>query len=108
MVAGMGKAGVSNQYLSSSLAGPTSAWKEYFLNEQTIQQTATFRNLVTELRAGLPLVPKRSGNVAVTSIHINGVPKEITVHTSVNAVLDNNGIVLRLGEKNERRKNKIQ
>lgn len=81
--AGMGKAGIGNQYLSSSLAGPTSAWKGYLLNEQTIQQTATFRHRVTELRAGLPSDPKRSGNVAVASINVNGMPKEMAAHSSV-------------------------
>ncbi|HGM7838009.1 TPA: DUF637 domain-containing protein [Serratia marcescens] len=81
--AGMGKANVGNQYLSSKLVGPTSAWKGYLVNEKTIQQAATFKNRVTELRAGLPSDPKRSGNVAVASINVEGMPKEMAAHSSV-------------------------
>lgn len=53
------------------------------VNEKTIQQAATFRNRVTELRAGLPSDPKRSGNVAVASINVNGMPKEMVTHSGV-------------------------
>ncbi|WP_228011699.1 hypothetical protein [Serratia marcescens] len=82
-LAGMGKASVGNQYLSSKLVGPTSAWKGYLVNEKTIQQAATFKSRVTELRAGLPSDPKRSGNVAVVSINVEGMPKEMAAHSSV-------------------------
>ncbi|MFS7159488.1 deaminase domain-containing protein [Serratia proteamaculans] len=81
--AGMGKASVGNQYLSSKLVGSTNAWKGYLVNEKTIQQAATFKNRVTELRAGLPSDPKRSGNVAVASINVEGMPKEMAAHSSV-------------------------
>ncbi|CAI1080768.1 DUF637 domain-containing protein [Serratia quinivorans] len=81
--AGMGKVSVGNQYLSSKLVGPTNAWKGYLVNEKTIQQAVTFKNRVTELRAGLPSDPKRSGNVAVASINVEGIPKEMAAHSSV-------------------------
>lgn len=82
--AGMGKANVGNQYLSTKLVGPTNSWKGYLVNEKTIQQAATFKNRVTELRAGLLSDPKRSGNVAVASINVEGMPKEMAAHSSVN------------------------
>jgi filamentous hemagglutinin len=81
--AGMGKANVGNQYLSSKLVGPTNAWKGYLVNEKTIQQAATFKNRVTELRAGLPSAPKRSGNVAVANIDISGMPKTLASHNLI-------------------------
>ncbi|HFS8990927.1 TPA: DUF637 domain-containing protein [Serratia marcescens] len=81
--AGMGKANVGNQYLSSKLVGPTSAWKGYLVNEKTVQQAATFKNQVTELRAGLTSAPKRSGNVAVASIDISGMPKTLASHNLI-------------------------
>ncbi len=82
--AGMGKASVGNQYLSSKLVGPTSAWKGYLVNEKTVQQTAAFKNQVTELRAGLPSDWKRGGNVAVANIDISGMPKTLAGHNLIN------------------------
>ncbi|MGK2698846.1 DUF637 domain-containing protein [Serratia surfactantfaciens] len=82
--AGMGKASVGNQYLSSKLVGPTSAWKGYLVNEKTVQQAAAFKNQVTELRAGLPSDWKRGGNVAVANIDIYGMPKTLAGHNLIN------------------------
>ncbi|HGM5271662.1 DUF637 domain-containing protein [Serratia nevei] len=82
--AGMGKANVGNQYLSSKLVGPTSAWKGYLVNEKTVQQAAAFKNQVTELRAGLPSDWKRGGNVAVANIDISGMPKTLAGHNLIN------------------------
>ncbi|OKP48694.1 filamentous hemagglutinin [Serratia marcescens] len=82
--AGMGKASVGNQYLSSKLVGPTSAWKGYLVNEKTVQQAAAFKNQVTELRAGLPSDWKRGGNVAVANIDISGMPKTLAGHNLIN------------------------
>ncbi|WP_233958490.1 DUF637 domain-containing protein [Pectobacterium versatile] len=89
--AGIGKAGVGNQYLSKSLVTPTTGWKSYLINEKTIQQAAGFRQQVTDLRAGLPSDPKRSGNVAVADINIPGIPKTLAAHSGVN--VSGNGLV---------------
>ncbi|MEI7343084.1 DUF637 domain-containing protein [Pectobacterium brasiliense] len=82
--AGIGKAGVGNQYLSKSLVTPTAGWKSYLVNEKTIQQTAAFKQQVTDLRAGLPSAPKREGNVAVAEINIAGMPKTLAAHSGLN------------------------
>ncbi|UEM39547.1 DUF637 domain-containing protein [Pectobacterium aquaticum] len=89
--AGIGKAGVGNQYLSKSLVTPTAGWKSYLVNEKTIQQTVAFKQQVTDLRAGLPSDPKRSGNVAVADINIPGIPKTLAAHSGVN--VSGNGLV---------------
>lgn len=82
--AGMGKANVGNQYLSTKLEAPTAGWKSYLVNEKTIQQAATFKKQITELRAGLSSDPKRSGNVAVAHINIPGMPQTLSAHSGVN------------------------
>ncbi|GKW08899.1 DUF637 domain-containing protein [Pectobacterium carotovorum] len=82
--AGIGKASVGNQYLSKSLVTPTAGWKSYLVNEKTIQQTAAFKQQVTDLRAGLPSAPKREGNVAVAEINIAGMPKTLAAHSGLN------------------------
>lgn len=82
--AGIGKAGVGNQYLSKSLVTPTAGWKSYLVNEKTIQQTAAFKQQVTDLRTGLPSAPKREGNVAVAEINIAGMPKTLAAHSGLN------------------------
>lgn len=87
--AGMGKSNIGNQYLSTSLVSPSVGWKSYLINERTIQQSASFRHRVTELRAGLPSEPKRSGNVAVASINIAGMPKEIAAHSKIDITIGN-------------------
>lgn len=73
--AGMEKAGIGNQYLSKNLVTPTAGWKSYLVNEETIQQAATFKQQVMDLRAGLPSKSRLSGNVAVADINIPGMPK---------------------------------
>ncbi|WP_224556277.1 deaminase domain-containing protein [Pectobacterium versatile] len=70
---------------------PTAGWKSYLINEKTIQQAAGFRQQVTDLRAGLPSDPKRSGNVAVVDINTLGIPKTLAVHSGVN--VSSNGLV---------------
>lgn len=82
--AGMGKANVGNQYLSTKLVAPAAGWKSYLVNEKTIQQAATFKKQITELRAGLSSDPKRSGNVTVAYINIPGMPKTLAAHSGVN------------------------
>lgn len=81
--AGMGKANVGNQYLSTKLVAPAAGWKSYLVNEKTIQQSAVFKKQVIDLRAGLPSAPKRSGNVAVAQIDIQGMPKQMAAHSGV-------------------------
>ncbi|MCQ8233624.1 deaminase domain-containing protein [Pectobacterium carotovorum] len=70
---------------------PTAGWKSYLVNEKTIQQAAGFRQQVTDLRAGLPSDPKRSGNVAVADINTPGIPKTLAAHSGVN--ISGNGLV---------------
>ena len=89
--AGMGKAGIGNQYLSKNLVTPTMGWKSYLVNEETIQQASAFKQQVTSLRAGLPSAPKRSGNVAVADINIPGIPKSLAAHSGVD--VSGNGLV---------------
>ncbi|MFE8046462.1 deaminase domain-containing protein [Brenneria goodwinii] len=81
--AGMGKANVGNQYLSTKLVAPAAGWKSYLVNEKTIQQAAVFKKQVIDLRAGLPSAPKRSGNVAVAQIDIQGMPKTLASHNHI-------------------------
>ncbi|WP_049186690.1 DUF637 domain-containing protein [Serratia marcescens] len=81
--AGMGKANVGNQYLSSKLVGPTSAWKGYLVNEKTVQQAATLRQQVLDARAPFPQNIRKSGNAAVAQIDIPGMPKTLAAHSRV-------------------------
>ncbi|MGL1812213.1 UNVERIFIED_CONTAM: filamentous hemagglutinin N-terminal domain-containing protein [Serratia marcescens] len=81
--AGMGKASVGNQYLSSKLVGPTSAWKGYLVNEKTVQQAATLRQQVLDARAPFPQNIRKSGNAAVAQIDIPGMPKTLAAHSRV-------------------------
>ncbi|MFJ5450193.1 DUF637 domain-containing protein [Pectobacterium carotovorum] len=89
--AGIGKAGVGNQYLSKSLVTPTAGWKSYLINEKTIQQTAAFKQQVTDLRAGLSSKHRQSGNVAVADINIPGMPKTLAGHNLIEE--EGNGFV---------------
>ncbi|RRO03617.1 DUF637 domain-containing protein [Pectobacterium aquaticum] len=89
--AGIGKAGVGNQYLSKSLVTPTTGWKSYLINEKTIQQTAAFKQQVTDLRAGLSSKHRQSGNVAVADINIPGMPKTLAGHNLIEE--EGNGFV---------------
>ncbi|MEL7629983.1 DUF637 domain-containing protein [Pectobacterium aroidearum] len=89
--AGIGKAGVGNQYLSKSLVTPTAGWKSYLVNEKTIQQTAAFKQQVTDLRAGLSSRHRQSGNVAVADINIPGMPKTLAGHNLIEE--EGNGFV---------------
>nr|WP_234830653.1 DUF637 domain-containing protein [Pectobacterium carotovorum] len=81
--AGIGKAGVGNQYLSKSLVTPTAGWKSYLVNEKTIQQAAGFRQQIIDLRATLPRNPRTSGNVAIAEINILGMPKTLAGHSRI-------------------------
>lgn len=81
--AGMGKASVGNQYLSSKLVGPTSAWKGYLVNEKTVQQAAALRQQVLDARAPFPQNIRKSGNAAVAQIDIPGMPKTLAAHSRV-------------------------
>jgi filamentous hemagglutinin len=81
--AGMGKPVVGNQYLSSRLAGPTSAWKGYLLNEQTIQQAASFRQQVLDARAPFAQNIRKAGNAAVAQIDVPGMPKKLAAHSRI-------------------------
>ena len=80
---GMGKTSVGNQYLSTSLAGPTSAWKGYLINEQTIQQAATFRQQVLDARAPFSQNIRKGGNAAVAQIDVPGMPRTLAAHSRV-------------------------
>lgn len=82
--AGMGKANIGNQYLSTQLVAPTAGWKSYLVNERTIEQAAAFRSQVVELRSGLPSDYKRGGNMAVAEINIPGMPKTMAAHSRIN------------------------
>lgn len=81
--AGMGKANVGNQYLSSKLVGPTNAWKGYLVNEKTIQQAATFRQQVLDARAPFSQNIRKTGNAAVAKIDVPGMPKTLAAHSRV-------------------------
>ena len=81
--AGMGKANVGNQYLSSKLVGPTSAWKGYLVNEKTVQQAATFRQQVLDARAPFSQEIRKGGNAAVAQIDIPGMPKTLAAHSGI-------------------------
>ncbi|MFV9176151.1 DUF637 domain-containing protein [Serratia marcescens] len=81
--AGMGKANVGNQYLSSKLVGPTSAWKGYLVNEKTVQQAAAFRQQVLDARAPFSQNIRRMGNAAVAQIDVPGMPKTLAAHSRV-------------------------
>ncbi|MGO2155487.1 MAG: DUF637 domain-containing protein [Serratia proteamaculans] len=81
--AGMGKASVGNQYLSSKLVGPSNAWKGYLVNEKTIQQAATFRQQVLDARAPFSQNIRKTGNAAVAQIDIPGMPKTLAAHSRV-------------------------
>ncbi len=81
--AGMGKANVGNQYLSSKLVGPTSAWKGYLVNEKTVQQAATFRQQVLDARAPFSQKIRKGGNAAVAQIDIPGMPKTLAAHSGI-------------------------
>ncbi|MDN0117883.1 deaminase domain-containing protein [Yersinia frederiksenii] len=48
-------------------------------------QLVPYRQLVTDVRAGLSSSPKRSGNVAVAEVDIPGMPKQIAAHSSVDS-----------------------
>ncbi|MBH3104311.1 DUF637 domain-containing protein [Serratia marcescens] len=81
--AGMGKANVGNQYLSSKLVGPTSAWKGYLVNEKTVQQAATFRQQVLDARAPFAEKIRKKGNAAVAQIDVPGMPKTLAAHSRI-------------------------
>ncbi|MDY4316343.1 DUF637 domain-containing protein [Pectobacterium actinidiae] len=81
--AGMGKAGVGNQYLSKSLVTPTAGWKSYLVNEKTIQQAAGFRQQVLDARAPFSRDIRTSGNVAVAQIDIPDMPKSMAAHSKI-------------------------
>ncbi|WP_260514568.1 DUF637 domain-containing protein [Serratia fonticola] len=81
--AGMGKANVGNQYLSTKLVGPTNSWKGYLVNEKTIQQAATFRQQVLDARAPFSQNIRKTGNAAVAQIDIPGMPKTLAAHSRV-------------------------
>ncbi|MBH2918811.1 DUF637 domain-containing protein [Serratia marcescens] len=81
--AGMGKANVGNQYLSSKLVGPTSAWKGYLVNEKTVQQAAAFRQQVLDARAPFSQNIRKMGNAAVAQIDIPGMPKTLAAHSRI-------------------------
>ncbi|NLU18549.1 MAG: filamentous hemagglutinin N-terminal domain-containing protein [Serratia liquefaciens] len=81
--AGMGKANVGNQYLSTKLVGPTSSWKGYLVNEKTIQQAATFRQQVLDARAPFSQNIRKTGNAAVAQIDVPGMPKTLAAHSRV-------------------------
>ncbi|WP_448178179.1 DUF637 domain-containing protein [Serratia marcescens] len=81
--AGMGKANVGNQYLSSKLVGPTSAWKGYLVNEKTVQQAAAFRQQVLDARAPFSQKIRKGGNAAVAQIDIPGMPKTLAAHSGI-------------------------
>ncbi|WP_337047939.1 DUF637 domain-containing protein [Serratia liquefaciens] len=81
--AGMGKANVGNQYLSSKLVGPTNAWKGYLVNEKTIQQAATFRQQVLDARAPFAEKIRKKGNAAVAQIDVPGMPKTLAAHSRI-------------------------
>ncbi|UUE36466.1 DUF637 domain-containing protein [Pectobacterium aroidearum] len=81
--AGIGKAGVGNQYLSKSLVTPTAGWKSYLVNEKTIQQAAGFRQQIIDLRAPLSRDYRTKGNVAVAEINIPGMPKTLAGHSRI-------------------------
>ncbi len=48
-------------------------------------QLVPYRQLVTDVRAGLSSSPKRSGNVAVAEVDIPGMPKQIAAHSGVDS-----------------------
>ncbi|HGE8304404.1 TPA: deaminase domain-containing protein, partial [Serratia marcescens] len=77
------KANVGNQYLSSKLVGPTSAWKGYLVNEKTVQQAATFRQQVLDARAPFSQKIRKGGNAAVAQIDIPGMPKTLAAHSGI-------------------------
>ncbi|HDG0629847.1 TPA: DUF637 domain-containing protein [Serratia marcescens] len=81
--AGMGKANVGNQYLSSKLVGPTSAWKGYLVNEKTVQQAAAFRQQVLDARAPFAEKIRKKGNAAVAQIDVPGMPKTLAAHSRI-------------------------
>lgn len=81
--AGIGKAGVGNQYLSKSLVTPTAGWKSYLVNEKTIQQAAGFRQQVLDARAPFSRDIRASGNVAVAQIDIPDMPKSMAAHSRI-------------------------
>lgn len=81
--AGMGKANVGNQYMSSKLVGPTNAWKGYLVNEKTIQQAATFRQQVLDARAPFAEKIRKKGNAAVAQIDVPGMPKTLAAHSRI-------------------------
>ncbi|MGQ5835188.1 DUF637 domain-containing protein [Serratia sp. IR-2025] len=81
--AGMGKANVGNQYLSSKLVGPTNAWKGYLVNEKTVQQAAAFRQQVLDARAPFSQNIRKMGNAAVAQIDIPGMPKTLAAHSRI-------------------------
>ena len=81
--AGMGKANVGNQYLSSKLVGPTGAWKGYLVNEKTVQQAAAFRQQVLDARAPFAEKIRKKGNAAVAQIDVPGMPKTLAAHSRI-------------------------
>ncbi|WP_205076541.1 deaminase domain-containing protein, partial [Pectobacterium versatile] len=58
---------------------------------KTIQQTAAFKQQVTDLRAGLSSKHRQSGNVAVADINIPGMPKTLAGHNLIEE--EGNGFV---------------
>ncbi|WP_411754135.1 hemagglutinin repeat-containing protein, partial [Serratia sp. (in: enterobacteria)] len=53
------------------------------LERLTENQLVPYRQLVTDVRAGLSSSPKRSGNVAVAEVDIPGMPKQVAAHSGV-------------------------
>ncbi|WP_447874671.1 hemagglutinin repeat-containing protein [Serratia fonticola] len=53
------------------------------LERLTENQLVPYRQLVTDVRAGLSSSPKRSGNVAVAEVDIPGMPKQMAAHSGV-------------------------
>jgi hypothetical protein len=60
--------------------------KQQPLEKLTANEIASLKQNVTNVRAGLPSAPKRSGNVAVAEIDIPGMPKTMAAHSRVNNV----------------------
>ncbi|PAA98158.1 hypothetical protein CJJ13_08730 [Serratia fonticola] len=76
----LGKDVVAKQ---SGVSGSTANWNGYLESEKAIQQSAAMKQQVTDIRAGLPSAPKRSGNVAVADVDIPGMPKQMAAHSGV-------------------------
>lgn len=79
---GKGQFNTGKQYLFG-MVYPTSGWKNYLINEKTIEQAAIYKRQVTDLRAGRPSAPRNSGNVAVADINIPGMPKMLASHNHI-------------------------